>query len=132
MCIIFIAVCQFDVLAQDLGGIHALNSSNVAKVTVTVKRNTNGPSFQGLPYQRTIAQTQEELRTFFTVRAIDEDDRVSGQCFVTECVRVASSCQIHKNDVGFWCYQLVLRYHNKQIDCVHMNMHLTMKRQYRV
>jgi hypothetical protein len=64
-------------MAKDMGGQHAKNSSNEARISITVKRNKNAPRFEGLPYKRTIPQTQEGGSTIFSVRARDDDDRVS-------------------------------------------------------
>ncbi len=68
---------QFQVLATDLAGIHARNSSNQATVAIEVKRNKNLPMFEGLPYDATITQNAERGRIIHTARARDDDDRVS-------------------------------------------------------
>ena len=67
---------QFRVLATDLGGIYALNSSNQATVGVTVKRNKLQPRFERPSYSVEIAQTQEAGSVITTVSAADSDDTV--------------------------------------------------------
>lgn len=68
---------QFEVQATDFGGIHARNSSNKARVSISVKHNKNAPTFERLPYKKTIPQTEEEGSTIFTIRTSDRDDSVS-------------------------------------------------------
>ena len=75
-------VLQLRVMATDLGGLHARNSSNQAKITVSVKRNLNSPQFQNLPYKKTIQQTQEGGSTVFNVHARDQDDSVRNSIMI--------------------------------------------------
>jgi len=60
-----------------MGGPYAKNSSNEARVSISVKRNKNTPKFEGLPYVATIQQTQASDRVILSARARDDDDRVS-------------------------------------------------------
>ena len=64
-------------MATDLGGIHARNSSNQATIGVTVKRNKREPRFEGAPYSVEIEQTQAGGSVIATVKASDQDDRVT-------------------------------------------------------
>ena len=64
-------------MAKDMGGAYAKNSSNEARVSITVKRNKNAPRFEGLPYTATIQQTQKSDRVILSTSARDDDDRVS-------------------------------------------------------
>ena len=66
----------FNVLATDLG-VPPRTSQALARVSITVLRNQNAPTFQNQPYVANIDQTLSQGSSVFSLAAVDADTDVS-------------------------------------------------------
>ncbi len=69
-------------------GTPQLSSEDSCTVTVRVQRNKNCPAFQGMPYTKTIQQTQAVDSEILQIQATDSDPRVSACGLILMCQHV--------------------------------------------